>query len=652
MSAHAVDSPHRRDHDFSTFRAMNPFFQVAASLLCALCISAQAANPQPVSTVIVLPTDLLQTPNIGTQLQKQGINHATVYVSWTDVELQEGRFDFSVYQQPFDTLVHSGLSLIIVLDMGGRAYFDAQGKLDPQRTTVPYWMYTKYPDGFMKSFTGEPTTQPDFMNQKIREHSSRFLERAVEHFSLRYPQKVLGYALAIQEEHEIKYGQNGYQWRDYSAAAQTAFAKEMGASQPVINYNNGIGIGTPKPEPLLYAHKQFRENRLKDATCSYARTIRSKGGTVMAYFAETFTSHDAIYATGVVENLADCIDIAVIDYNFFDGYRLVPNANVLPMLANYMASVGYQKIMVGAYAEQWERKKRTAELIPVINRTISKALTQPQVIGYEVGGMQRQEIFGQIGTLDLEKLRSVAITLPPTPTQKTEISKIRIGILGSNTNFYVWHGERSGRTNPHHDALLEAYRILSQQPDFEVHVIGEKNLLPENELLQKLDAVLVPHQAALPQSVKSQLAAFWKRGGTLIQDMRLGEFDENGKPTSDWMHEIFGIASLDWRRSNIFRMKDGSTLRLKPSRRYVGYAAMTPRPGYELLATELLDRQRGIMVRGPRTLVFGFLPQLVDDATQDAWHKLFIQEIKSVIPTKITPLRTSATTIVVEPGRQ
>lgn len=612
---------------------MHRFIHTTLGALCALALSlsAHAASMAPVSTVILHPKDLQQNPEIAAQLQRQGINHATVYVNWADAEKEPGAIDLSANHTYFDALVRSGLSLIVVLDFGGRVYFDPQGKLHPHLTTIPSWERTKHPDAFMKSFTGQTTSQPDFTNPAMREDASRFIQQAVQHLQQRYAGKVLGYAIALQEEHEIKYGQNGYQWRDYGPTAQAAFAQEAhGASLPVINYNNSIGGGMPRHEPLLGAQRQFRERRLKDATCAYASIIRSKGGKAMAYFAETFTSHDGIYATGVVEQLADCIDIAVIDYNFYDGYRLVPDADVLPMLANYMASVGYPNIMVGAYAERWELQKKTAEIIPVINRTISSALSQPKVIGFEIGGIQRQDQPGQPSTIDTKRLKSIAVT-PPAQPQAPAPNRMRIGVLASTSNFYLWHGDRSGGTNPHRDALLESYRVLSRQPDVEVHVIGEKNLQPNNELLQTLDAILVPHQAALPAVAKEQLTAFWKRGGALIQDMRLGEFDENGKPTFDWMHEVFGIASIDWRRGNIFRMEDGSFLRLKASRRYTGYASMTPRPGYRLLATELLDKQRGILLRGPRTLVFGAQPQLVDDATQAAWRAMFVKEIREVV---------------------
>lgn len=618
---------------------MNLLLRSAAALLCTLSFASAAIAAPQVSTLIVMPQDLRQNPQIVSDLQRQGINHATVYLNWTDVEVQQGQFNFSTYEPYFDQLTQGGLSLIVVLDMGGRAYFDAAGKQFPGRTTVPEWLYKQVPDGIMKNFSGEPTPQPDFANPTVRQYSARFVRNAVNHLSQRYPGKITAYSIGLQEEHEIKYGQTGYQWRDYADAAQAAFRQQTGAPLPVINYTSDIALGLPKAEPLLYAHKQFREARLKEATCFYADAIRSQGGRAMSYFGELFTAHDAIYATSVAEELAECLDLAVIDYNFFDGYSLSADARVLPMLANYMASVGYKKIMVGAYAEQWERVKRTEELLPVIGRSLSTSLALPNVIGYEVGGFQRQLDQHRTGTIDLEKLRSLRVK-KPTPVSASVKPKFTIGILASTTNYYVWHGDRSGGVNVHREALLETYDLLSAQQDFEVHVIGEKNLSDTDSLLQRLDAIVVPHQAALPASVKQQLTAYWKKNGTLIQDMRLGEFDENGKPVFDWMHKLFGIESMHWKpRGGIFMTGEGKILRLKSSRKlYMGYAAMTPRPGYRLLATDIVNKRQGIMVRGERTLAFGFTPQLVDDSTRAMWQQIFVREITNTMlcPTPTT----------------
>jgi beta-galactosidase len=613
---------------------MKKLLRIAALLFSLVPFASSAVAARPVSSIIVMPWDLSQNKNLPGELKSRGFSHATVYLNWSDIERNKGLYDFSHYHGHMDALVGGGLSLLLVIDMGGRPYKDESGKLVPDMSTVPQWITAAHPDAVMRNFSGDPSWQPDFTDERIRKPAHAFIAQTVDHFSRRYPAKVLGYAIGLQEEHEIKYGQMGYQWRDYKESTQNDFArKHNNARQPVINYNNNIAAGVPKAEPLLHAHKEFRENRLQEATCAYTKVIRDKGAQAIGYFAETFTSHDAIYATGIVEKMAECIDIAVIDFNFYDGYSLVPDADVLPTLANYMGSLGYKKIMVGAYGERWEAEKRSRELMPVIQRSVTQSLTQAHVMGYEIGGFAHQAGGGSLSALDMNKLNAPSGHIAATSTAP----RIKIGILGSTTNFHVWHGERSAGRNTHRDALFASYKILSSEPGMDVHVIGEKNLLQDDPLIQRLDAILVPHQAALPQSVKSKLTTYWKNGGSLIQDMRLGEFDENGKPTFDWMHEVFGIADIEWKKNGGIFLIDGAIYRLKPSRRlYAGYAAITPKNGFKVLATELLRNDKGIMVRGERTLAFGFLPQLVEDHTGDAWRKLFVKEIMNTLPSRKT----------------
>ena len=622
--------PPKRPGPFAS-DSMKKILRTAAVLFSLVASVCHAAPASPVSSIIVMPWDLNQNKNLPSELKAQGVSHATVYLNWSDIESRKGQYDFAHYHRYVDAIVQGGLSLLLVIDMGGRPYKDETGQIVPNLSTVPRWIVAAHPDMAMRNFSGEASWQPDFADPAVRKYADPFIAQTVEHFSKRYPGKVLGYAIGLQEEHEIKYGQMGYQWRDYKDSTQQAFAKKYNAKQPVINYNNNIAAGVPKAEPLLHAHKEFREARLQEATCAYANVIRSKGAEAIGYFAETFTSHDAIYATGIVEKLAPCIDIAVIDFNFYDGYGLVADSDVLPTLANYMGSLGYKKVMVGAYAERWEAAKKTQELMPVIRRSIAQSLSQAHVIGYEIGGFQHQANGGALASLEMVKLN--ASTPKPLPaTSGKPVGQIKIGILGSTTNFHVWHGERSAGRNPHRDALFASYKILSQEPGMDVHIIGEKNLLQDDPIIQQLDAILVPHQAAMPQSIKAKLTTYWKNGGALIQDMRLGEFDENGKPTFDWMHELFGIANVEWKKRGGIFLIDGKVYRLKTSKTlYTSYASITPRAGYTLVATELLQKEQGIMVKGERTLAFGFMPQLVEDETRDVWRKLFVREINKTV---------------------
>ena len=618
---------------------MKKILRIVALLvsLVALASHATPPPPAPVSSTIVMPWELNHNQNLPRELKAQGFSHATFYLNWSDIETSKGQYEFAHYHRHLDAIVNSGLSLLLVIDMGGRTFKDDPSQLMHNMSSLPLWIITGHPETAMRDFSGEPTWQPDFTDASIRKYAEPFIAQTIDHFSKRYPGKILGYAIGLQEEHEIKYGQTNYQWRDYKDSTQAAFAKKYNAKQPIINYNTHIAAGVPKAEPLLHAHKEFRETRLQEATCAYANVIRSKGAEAIGYFAETFTSHDAIYATGIVEKLAPCIDIAVIDFNFYDGYSLVPDAEVLPTLANYMGSLGYKKVMVGAYGEWWESAKKTPQLVPIIRQTVVQSLTQPHVIGYEIGGFRHQAGGGALAGLQLNQLHA-RIAKQGHATAASAKPQINIGILGSTTNFHVWHGERSTGRNIHRDALFASYKILSNEPGVQVHIIGEKNLLADDPIIGQLDAILVPHQAAMPQSIKAKLTAYWKNGGALIQDMRLGEFDENGKPTFDWMHEVFGIANVEWKNRGGVFLIDGKVYRLKPSKRmYTNYASMTPRPGYKVLATEPLQSGHGIMVRGDRTLVFGFMPQLIEDQGKNDWRKLFVREIMDVVPRKSGP---------------
>src|SRR3989344_4750832 len=223
---------------------MKKILRIVALLvsLVALASHATPPPPAPVSSTIVMPWELNHNQNLPRELKAQGFSHA---------------------------IFNSGLSLLLVIDMGGRTFKDDPSQLMHNMSSLPLWIITGHPETAMRDFSGEPTWQPDFTDASIRKYAEPFIAQTIDHFSKRYPGKILGYAIGLQEEHEIKYGQTNYQWRDYKDSTQAAFAKKYNAKQPIINYNTHIAAGVPKAEPLLHAHKEFRETRLQKATCAY-----------------------------------------------------------------------------------------------------------------------------------------------------------------------------------------------------------------------------------------------------------------------------------------------------------------------------------------------------------------------------------------------
>ena len=92
---------------------------VLFSLVASVCYAAPAS---PVSSIIVMPWDLNQNKNLLSELKAQGVSHATVYLNWSDIESRKGQYDFAHYHRYVDAIVQGGLSLLLVIDMGGRPY--------------------------------------------------------------------------------------------------------------------------------------------------------------------------------------------------------------------------------------------------------------------------------------------------------------------------------------------------------------------------------------------------------------------------------------------------------------------------------------------------------------------------------------------------
>lgn len=615
-----------------------------------LVTGARAATPE-VATVVIQPWEFSQQPDILSDLGKIGINTVTIYVPWRDVEPQEGVFVFDDLDWQMKKIQENEMKVILMLDFGGRIYFDKKGR-HTEHSVVPDWFQPKYPAGFMRNSSGEMTRQPSLVDDEVKYHVSRFIEQAVTYFDKEYRSDIFGFAIGLQEEHEIKFGQEGYVWRDYSDLARTLFREKYQQDMPTINYNNNVADATPKIDALYPKLQAAREAALKQTTCHYAEIIQNHKQNAVAYFGEVFTSHDAIYAAGVVEELADCIDIAVIDFNFYDGYELKPEPYTLPMLANYLENTGYEKVIVGAYAERWAKEGRTGELSPVIQESLQRALHVPSVIGYEIGGFYETNALFKNDMLDVE---SISRAVVDGESSKEIIGGVKIGLLASKNNFYFWHGEHSNERNVHQDALTRAYELLEKNPNVEVAVIGESALKNNDEIIQTLDALVVPHQASLPAIVKEKLKEYWSSGGVLIQDMRLGEFDDTGKSTGDWLHDVFGIAGLEWSlEPGRFEYDDVMIELDMESRIYSNHAVLHAAPDHEVraklvsssarsrtgrlrdwlarrLGFETSAANQGLILRGERSLAFGFLPQLTEGVEQSRWHRIFVDEILDVV---------------------
>ena len=630
---------------------MSMLMRCIALFFCLFWLSWAHADQALISTVTLNAWDLHDTAEVAKKLQKSGFNHVTLYVPWGEVEPQEGEFRFEKFDDQIGALAKEGLKFILVLDFGGRPFLDDAGR-NTHRSIIPEWFLLQHGDAMMQNFSAEPTKQIGFLEPKAQRLTSRFVEKSVHHFAHAHPGVISGFAIGLQEEHEIKYGQEGYQWRDYGRNFIDRFHSRFDSAPPVINYNNEIAQFQPRREPHFFDLLALRDEDLRNAICHYESIIRRYHQTAVAYFGEFFTSHDAIYGGGVVENLGSCVDIAVVDFNFYDGYRLKNDPNILPLMVNYLANNGYKKIMVGAYGERWAREGRTAELIPFASQSINKALANPEVIGFELGGFYGGKKESAVQSVDFEQLQRLRVK---RSLDAVRGGAMRVGLLASRTNFDFWHGERSNDRNVHQDALVQAYALLSSIPDLEVRVIGDRVLSMDPDLVRSLDAIFVPHQVVLSSGTKERLRNFWLAGGVLIQDMRLGEFTADGVATGDWLHDVFGIQDVRWSAEPARFVYQGEHVDLDMQAKvYVNHALLRARPGYEVRAgwlspkrfgwvsrlfggfmgkkdMEKADPDYGLVLRGERSLVFGCLPQLVEGPSASTWRRIFVEEVTAVV---------------------
>ncbi|MGB6115023.1 MAG: beta-galactosidase [Comamonas sp.] len=627
------------------------WFMACVAAAYSLWLTPVRAQPNLVSSVTLNAWDLADPAPVAQKLAKAGFNHVTLYVPWAEVEPHEGSFQYEKFDRWIAPLAKQGIRFILVLDFGGRPYFDDQGHRT-SHSVIPAWFMSKHTGAMMRNFSGEVTKQINFTNQEARLLTSRFVDRSVRHFSGVHGNAVTGFAIGLQEEHEIKYGQEGYQWRDYGNEFTRMFKEKFDTAVPVINYNNEIAQAHRRFEPLLSDFLKLRDADLIRAVCHYAAIVRSHRQLAVSYFGEIFTSHDAIYGGGVVENLGSCVDIAVVDFNFYDGYRLKPDSDILPLMANYLAHNGFKKIMIGAYGERWANSGKGSSLLPHVRQSIQKALQNRQVIGYEIGGFYEIGPLDQVQSVNFDELARLDIE---RPLRQTGRPKVRIGLLASRTNFDFWHGERSNDRNIHQDALVGAYALLSDMQNVDVVVFGERALAQDAELVNSLDAVFVPHQVVLADSTKKRLSDFWSSGGVLIQDMRLGEFAADGSETNDWMHDVFGIRDLQWSvKPRRFDYRGQRVELDMQGKTYANHALLRARAGYVVLAKasesgisgwlgrfmgavtgrgrlQAADSADGLVLRGDRSLVFGCLPQLVEGASAPVWRRIFSDEVTAVL---------------------
>ena len=562
------------------------------------------------------PTDVIEFLN-----QQESCEAVTIPIAWSFVESEEGKWDFSLYEPIFNEIIKNDYKIIIILDAGGRSILK-NGEVVTK--SIPDWVWLKYPNTAAIDFEGNKTSTFDYFSTEQLDVVCDFYNKTIEWLE-KYRGDIVAISPGIMGECEIKYSQEGFRWQSYSKAASVAFRKflaekyetvlamndEFGVSYssfeeielPIINYNNTI-VAPNSAESFLYTEwMQCRERQIVKYTTIFTDIIHDYGYKTIGYFGQFMYPIDAIYATGVVAECTEIFDIAVIDYNFYDGYKTVYNEYIPAYLTNLVSNLGYETVYTGLYFERMSLDGQ--------QDFVSNVTNYIQEDGHSSGI--------ETGSVTNNTSEKILFDMP----KNKKIEKSKVAIYTSEWNYYKTHGESEQYQDYLSDSVIELYRILQFDLGIPVEVITDINV--QNGELKNYELVFAPCQMFVADEEKTMFKDYVSSGGKLIQDIRFGEYDSYGR-VDDSINEIFGIARQQAQVGNaLIRSKDSGADSLNIRIIYENipsyYTYVNVGQSQYLLETK---KEQFVGILTENTLTWGFQPQLQYQKSNDERYLKYI----------------------------
>lgn len=569
-----------------------------------------------------------------------GINTVATTIAWSVVEARPGQVDASPYFPALDALTARGYCLILLLDTAGRAmHSEIARKYVADLATIPdssrpAWLADTVADLNAVDFYGGTSRSLEFENAAAREYAIRFYRGVIPVLLARYREHIVGFATCVTSECEVKFSQNGFRWESYSPLAKTAFRDyqtSLGLApqdMPVMDFPNQLARGQPREVAAYPVMQAFREDSLRRHVCALSDVIGAFGQRRIGYFGQPFAFPDGIYATGVIEKVVDCFDVAVIDYNFYNGYAVELRPDIPAFITDYALALGYPEVMVGLYAERF-RDPATGEVDPRAYRVISDALAQvspsARLLGAEVGNLTGKEFARLPGLSDqIERITRDALRAADgTP---------RVALYASIANSYLWQGDWSNGRQLLQDNLLANYRALKAQRGVELVIVTDRHLVAGDEALADIDVLVLPHLTTMPPDAREAILRYVTRGGRVLADMQLDAFLPSGAmQTDDRLRRALGIAAQQ-AFGRVMGFRNGAALVAFPAQRqYVGGFLLAPLPGFRVAYPALKGRGEGVILQGAASTVFGCLPLLAEGRFAGWARDAFAAELQRLL---------------------
>lgn len=484
-------------------------------------------------------------------LKECGASIITVPLVWRFLEENRGEYDPTEYYNLLEPYVDAGFKFIFIIDAGNRYIMDNNNEFVAY--CLPDWLLTSEACTRQVDFLGQTQSIYGFSysDPKNQELLLSFCKQTIDCFGEKYKDSLIGFAPCITSEVEIKYPQTQYAYTDYSdealarfreylqskyttieilnSALNTSYSSFGDIELPIINYRNTIISGQLNDDPLFENFMRFRETALVDFITPVYQLIHDNGYTNVAYFGQTISPHDSIYAAGVSTQLADYVDIAVIDFNFYNGYNEDYNSIIPAMLVNYLKNSGYKTVWAGLYYERIPY----LDHLDFLQKTVDFIAADGLADGYEIGG-----IFTELSVKGKEAAPNTIYGI----TRRGEQAKIAIYL--SEWNFYKSHGEELSHFDYFLDGISQMYKIVRFELDYPVDILCDKAIL--NNRLQDYDCLIIPTQYYVDPEVRSYIEEYINNGGKAIMDFRFGEWNSDGTWTGEWSDEAFGIGGKEY----------------------------------------------------------------------------------------------------------
>jgi beta-galactosidase len=557
------------------------------------------------------------------------IIHTTL--AWSQVEPSPGKWEFGAFQRAFQQLKDEGLRFIIALDSSCRLVTPKSRIFDDRFPTRarPDWLAGRLSlDILQTDFLGRRAPDLDPFDTAHLPYLKAFYDQSLTFIRDTLKDSVFAILPGINSELEIKYGQNGFRWRSWSDAAQSKFRSLYGCDMPQIAFNNELGAYQAR----VIEHYRDLQNFREDALVAYLKPlcsrIREAGYKTIGYFGQTFTFMDAVYCCGIVEKCRELFDVAVADYNYYDGFKVNPNPWVIPAFVNFIRGLGYKECKLGLYVERYRNLATndldSARIMPTVAETLAFTESSPAVSSIEIGGIEPKD-FRHIGSLLETNSFRLGTKLP-----SKDPDAMRIAVLANFDNHYLWHGDHTSDRDLLNDALIQTFRLLALSPRFRPDIVSARLLEQGLITLENYDVLFIPYMPVMSDELIQRLTALRARGFRLAQDAAAGIFDPDGRVRPLAELGVFGLSSMEWVTSGEGQFSYGGELVKVGSggAQHFSYIRLSPVRG-EIEMPETGRTGQGLIVKSDKMLAFGFLPQLCTSGPGKAyWESVFCRELE------------------------